>query len=68
MRGTKAKAIRRAIEEQFQVGFQGEPEYSIGSRKPFLGMIVHTPGTARAYNRDIKRAYKRAVMSHLGRP
>jgi len=65
MRGSKAKAIRRAIEDQFRVGFQGEPEYSIGTRKPFLGMIVHTPGTARAINRDVKRAYKRGAMNHV---
>jgi hypothetical protein len=67
MRGTKAKAIRRAIEEQFKVGFQGEPEYHIGTRYPFHGVIVHSPGTARAINRDAKRAYKRVAMSHLGR-
>ena len=65
MRGIKAKAIRRAIEEQFKVGFQGEPEYSIGSRKPFLGMIVHTPGTARAIYRDVKREYTRGAFNHV---
>jgi hypothetical protein len=66
MRGTKAKAIRRAIESQFQVGFRGEPEYSIGTKYPFIGSIIHNPGTARAYYRQFKRAYKRWAMSHLG--
>ena len=67
MRGTKAKAIRRAIESHFQIG-SGAREYSIGTKYPFKGMIIHTPGTFYQLYRGFKRAYKREAMAHLGRP
>jgi hypothetical protein len=65
MRGTKAKAIRRAVEKTFHVGFKAK-EYSIGTKWPYRGMVIHTPGTAYALYRAFKTEYKRMAMSHLG--
>jgi hypothetical protein len=66
MRGTKAKAIRRAIENTYQVGAKAI-NYSIGTKWPYKGMIIHSPGTFYALYRPFKRAYKRDAMAHLGR-
>lgn len=66
MRGTKSKAIRRAIEDTFQVG-AGNRNYSIGTQYPFRGMIIHTPGSFYQLYHGFKKAYKRQAMAHLGR-
>ena len=66
MRGKTAKLIRRAVENTYGVGFKAK-EYSIGTLKPYLGQIIHSPGTAYALYRPFKRAYKRDRQSHLGR-